>query len=141
MVTDGQTDKHPQTKYCNPRCSCAPRVNYQRGVSRLCACSSKLRVRLPLKVLVRSTLFSLYSRHISRTQEKCPIKIKDLATFKRFMAVIGCPVICTARTQGDRQMDRQTDRHTKYRNPRCAFMPRVNNVVRVLILTGFSCAQ
>ena len=22
-----QTDKRPQTKYCNPRCACAPRVN------------------------------------------------------------------------------------------------------------------
>ena len=25
--TDRQTDRQTQTKYCNPRCACAPRVN------------------------------------------------------------------------------------------------------------------
>ena len=31
MVTDGHTDT--QTKYCNPRCACAPRVNNGRLVA------------------------------------------------------------------------------------------------------------
>ena len=26
--TDRQTDRHTQNDYCNPRCACAPRVNY-----------------------------------------------------------------------------------------------------------------
>ena len=59
-------------------------------------------------------------------QEKRPIKIKDLATLKRFVAVIGRPVPCTARL-ASRRTNRQTDRQTKYRNPRCACAPRVNN--------------
>ena len=29
--TDTQTHTHRQTKYCNPRCACAPRVNYTYG--------------------------------------------------------------------------------------------------------------
>ena len=55
----------------------------------------------------KSWLFSLYSRHISRTQsfqEKRPIKIEDLATLKRFVAVIGRPV------PELRVKDRQTDK-------------------------------
>ena len=48
------------------------------------------------------------------------------------MAVIGRPVPCTARLASrrtDKQTDRQTDRQTqtKYRNPRCACAPRVND--------------
>ena len=81
----------------------------RRGVSRLCACSSKIRVRDRLRAH-ESWLFSLSSRHISRTQsfqEKSPIKIKDLATLKRFVAVIGRPVPCTARLASRRT---QTDR-------------------------------
>ena len=73
----------------------------------------------------RKLASSLSSRHISRTQsfqEKRTIKIKDLATLKRFVAVIGRPVPCTARLAS-----RRTDRQTKYRNPRCACAPRVNN--------------
>ena len=68
-----------------------------------------------------SWLFSLSSTQ--SFQEK-RLKIKDLATLKRFVAVIGRPVPCTARLASDR--DRQTDRQTKYRNPRCACAPRVN---------------
>ena len=38
---------------------------------------------------------------------------------------------CSARISGDRQThthtDRQTDTQTKYSNPRCACVPRVNN--------------
>ena len=35
MVTDGQTNR--QTKYCNPRCACAPRVNESTEVQTLSA--------------------------------------------------------------------------------------------------------
>ena len=48
-------------------------------------------------------------------QEKRPIKIKELVTLKRFVAVTGRPVPCTARLASrrtDRQTDRQTDRRT-----------------------------
>ena len=31
-LTDRQTDTHTQDKYCNPRCACAPRVNYYRQI-------------------------------------------------------------------------------------------------------------
>ena len=27
MLSDRHTNTHTQTKYCNPRCACAPRVN------------------------------------------------------------------------------------------------------------------
>ena len=63
----------------------------------------------------RSWLFSLSSRHISRTQsfqEKRQINIKDLATLKRFVAVIGRPVPCTARLASDRRTDGRTDKQT-----------------------------
>ena len=89
----------------------------------------RLRDRLHAIDARESWLFSLSSRHISRTQsfqEKRPIKIKDLATLKRFVAVIGRSVPCTARL-ASRRTDRQTDRQTKYRDPRCACAPRVNN--------------
>ena len=33
---------------------------------------------------------------------------------------------CSARTSGDRHTHTQTDTQTKYRNPRCACAPRVN---------------
>ena len=59
-----------------------------------------------------SWLFSLSSRHISRTQsfqEKRPIKSKISQPLKRFMAVIGRPVPCTARLVS-RRTDKQTDR-------------------------------
>ena len=86
----------------------------------------RLRDRLHAIDARESWLFSLSSRHISRSQsfqEKRPIKIKDLATLKRFVAVIGRSVPCTARLasrwidrqtdrQTDRQRDRQTDRQT-----------------------------
>ena len=91
---------------------------------RLCACSGKTRVRLPLGACAidctldrrsRKLASSLSSRLISRTQsfqEKRPIKIKDLSTLKRFVAVIGRPVPCTARL-ASRRTDRQTDQvHT-----------------------------
>ena len=54
-----------------------------------------------------------HSKNVNSFQEKRPIKIKDLATLKRLVAVIGRPVPCTARLASrrtDRQTDRQTDR-------------------------------
>ena len=71
----------------------------------------------PHSLYVSSCLFSLSSRHISRTQsfqEKRPILIKDLTTLKQFVAVIGHPVPCTARLASDRQTD-MTDRQPSLR--------------------------
>jgi len=30
MLSNRHTQTHTQTKYCNPCCACAPRVNYKK---------------------------------------------------------------------------------------------------------------
>ena len=80
----------------------------RRGVSRLCACSSTIRVRPQGACAIYWTLAKIgfvFTAYLSNAvvSGKRPIKIKDLATLKRFVAVIGRSVPCI------RVTDKQTD--------------------------------
>ena len=54
---------------------------------------------------------------------------RALVVLQLLVSLISCVVACSKRIETDRQTDRHTDTQTKYCNPRCACVPRVNNVV------------
>ena len=61
-------------------------------------------------------LFSLFSRHISRTQSfqrNRHISFLALVALKLLVSLISRLVACSARIVADRQTDRQKDRHTE----------------------------
>ena len=68
--------------------------------------------------------FSLFSRHISRTQSFQQNRhiFLALAALKLLVSLISRLVACSVRIVVDRQADKQND----YCNPRCACAPRVN---------------
>ena len=86
---------------------------------------------LPARARARSMVrwyFRLFSRHISGKQsfrKNRHINSHVLIVQKPLVPLIGRLEVCSARTCG--QTNRQTDRQIKYRNPRCACAPRVNN--------------
>ena len=84
----------------------------RRGVSRLCACSGKTRVRDRLHAHESWCLacFHAISLERSRFRKNAQFKSNNLATLRRFVAVIVRSAPCAARSQGDRQTDRQTDK-------------------------------
>ena len=64
--------------------------------------------------------------YISRTQsfqEKHHVNFHVHVSLKLLVSLDGRHIACSARTQGDRQ----TDGQTKFRIPRCACSPRVND--------------
>ena len=75
-------------------------------------------------------LFSLFSRHISRTQsfqQNRHVIFPALVALNLLVSLISRLVACSARIVADKQTDRQTDTQNDYCNPRCACAPRVNN--------------
>ena len=78
-------------------------------------------------------LFSLFSRHISRTQsfqQNRHVIFPALVALNLLVSLISRIVACSARTVADKQTDRQTDRPTHRRTTvtLAAHAPRVNNV-------------
>ena len=84
-------------------------------------------------VLIAYWLFSLFSRHISRTQsfqQNRHVIFPALVALNLLVSLISRLVACSARIVGDKQTNKQTNRQTDtqndYCNPRCACAPRVN---------------
>ena len=76
-------------------------------------------------------LFSLFSRHISRTQsfqQNRLFNFRALVALKMLVSLISRLVACSPRIVVDKQTDRQTDTQNDYCNPRCACAPRVNHI-------------
>ena len=104
-------DTYPLSNFIRPRC--AERANLVE-VSQCSLCN---------------WLFSLFSRHISRTQsfqQNRHIIFPALVALKLLVSLISRLVACSARIDADKQTDRQTDTQNDYCNPRCACAPRVN---------------
>ena len=80
----------------------------------------------PVLIMHIIWLFSLFSRHISRTQSFRHIIFLALVALKLLVSLISRLVACSARIVADRQTDKQTDTQNDYCNPRCACAPRVN---------------
>ena len=81
-------------------------------------------------VLIMHWLFSLFSRHVSRTQsfqQNRHVTFPALVALKLLISLMSRLVACSPRFRPDRQTHRQTDRQNDYCNPRCACAPRVNN--------------
>ena len=80
-------------------------------------------------------VFTAYN--ISRTQsfqEIRPFVFQARVVLKPLVSLMGRLVACGARISVDTQTDRQTDRQNDYRNPRCAYAPRVNDTDREILV-------
>ena len=92
-------DTYPLSNFIRPRC--AERAKRSRG---------KPVLIMPIG------FFSLFLRHISRTQvlsAKSPVYIScPCGTVKMLVSLISHLVACSPRIVVDKQTDRQTDRHT-----------------------------
>ena len=83
----------------------------------------------PVLIMHILCLFSLFSRHISRTQSfqrNRHVVFLTLVALKLLVSLISRLVVCSARIVADKQTNRQTDTQNDYCNPRCACAPRVN---------------
>ena len=110
-------DTYPLSNFIRPRC--AELAKRGRGKP----------------VLIAYWLFSLFSRHISRTQafqQNRHIIFPALVALNLLVSLISRLVACSARIVADRQTDRQTDTQNDYCNPRCACAPRVNYTIMLI---------
>ena len=82
-------------------------------------------------------LFSLFSRHSSRTQSfqrNRHFSFLALVALKLLVSLISRLVACSARIVADKQTNTQTDTQKDYCNPRCACAPRVKYSCTLLAL-------
>ena len=106
-------DTYPFSNFIRPRC--AERAKRGRGK--------------PLIAHYAYWLFSLFSRHISRTQsfqQNRQLNFRALVALKMLVSLISSLVACSPRIVVDKQTDRQTHTQNDNCNPRCACAPRVN---------------
>ena len=92
-------DTYPLRNFIRPRC--AERAKRSRGK--------------PVLIMHIIWLFSLFSRHISRTQsfqQNRHIIFPALVALNRLVSLMSRLVACSARIVADRQTNRQTDRQT-----------------------------
>ena len=101
-------DTYPLSNFIRPRCADRAKVSQ---------CS------------LCNWLFSLFSRHISRTQsfqQNCHIIFLALVALKLLVSLISRLVACSPRIVVDTHTHTHTDTQNDYCNPRCACAPRVN---------------
>ena len=110
-------DTYPLSNFIRPRC--AERAKRGRGK--------------PVLIIYAYWLFSLFSRHISRTQsfqQNRHIIFPALVALNLLVSLISRLVARSARIVVDKQTNKQTNRQTdtqnNYCNPRCECAPRVN---------------
>ena len=109
-------DTYPLSNFIRPRCA-----------ERAKRCRDK-----PV-LIMHIGFFSLFSRHISRTQsfqQNRQFTFRALVALKMLVSLISRLVACSpriVRRRTDKQTDRQTHTQNDYCNPRCACAPRVNN--------------